>query len=451
VVISKYGIIIYIPNDINKLFDKNAKITRHKAQKLDLYINSQEPHILSSSKELGKTIGLNRIKQFNALNLLLFNLKDCRNNRLITPRARASLGVKRYNYHKVGYKALLTVLNALANKRYIEQVIGKKNLETGESVSTIALPTHKLKSFFKNNNWYGYYWQQETPELILLRNDKKKLIDYEDNKYSNWLRSELTKYNDFLAEEVLIEICKKNKKTGGTLKLIDSFVNLTLQRKYIEHDSNEYGGVILNFGGRMYGPWCNLSSSQRKLITIDGEETIELDLQASAVNVLYKTVTGERYSEGDPYNIEIDSYTIPRHIVKKAATIMLSTSTIQSAVAALEKHYLPYINDFDKDTRSKNTIKEAQEYKAFKFKLKPSELLNLYLNKHKVVRYYYLRGKRMGDLVACMESDRVFEIVRRLTKLKIPVLTVYDSFIVKQSDSATLETLMEELPRLRGW
>ena len=432
------------------MFDKNAIITKEKAQSLDLYINSHEPHILSSSKELGKTIGLKRIEQFKTLNLLLFNLQLCRNNALITPRARASFGVKRYNYHKVGYKALCTVLDALAHKRYIEQVIGKKNLETGESVSTTALPTHKLISFFKDNDWSWNYCQQETPELVLLRNDKKKLIDYKDNKYSNWLRSELTKYNDFLAEDVLIELCKKNKKTGA-LELIDSYYNLTLQRKFIEHDSNEYGGVILNFGGRMYGPWCNLSSSQRKLITIDGEETVELDLQASAVNVLYKTVTGERYSEGDPYNIEIDSYTIPRHIVKKAATIMLSTSTIQSAVAALEKHYLPYINDFDKDTRSKNTIKEAQEYKAFKFKLKPSELLNLYLNKHKVVRYYYLRGKRMGDLVACMESDRVFEIVRRLTKLKIPVLTVYDSFIVKQSDSATLETLMEELPRLRGW
>ena len=432
------------------MFDKNAIITKEKAQSLDLYINSHEPHILSSSKELGKTIGLKRIEQFKTLNLLLFNLQLCRNNALITPRARASFGVKRYNYHKVGYKALCTVLDALAHKRYIEQVIGKKNLETGESVSTTALPTHKLISFFKDNDWSWNYCQQETPELVLLRNDKKKLIDYKDNKYSNWLRSELTKYNDFLAEDVLIELCKKNKKTGA-LELIDSYYNLTLQRKFIEHDSNEYGGVILNFGGRMYGPWCNLSSSQRKLITIDGEETVELDLQASAVNVLYKTVTGERYSEGDPYNIEIDSYTIPRHIVKKVATIMLSTSTIQSAVAALEKHYLPYINDFDKDTRSKNTIKEAQEYKAFKFKLKPSELLNLYLNKHKVVRYYYLRGKRMGDLVACMESDRVFEIVRRLTKLKIPVLTVYDSFIVKQSDSATLETLMEELPRLRGW
>ncbi len=433
------------------MFDKNAIITRKKAQSLDLYINSREPHILNSSKELGKTIGLIRIEQFKTLNLLLFNLQLCRNKELITPRARTSLGVKRYNYHKVGYKALCTVLDALSHKGYIEQEIGRKNLETGESASTTALPINKLISFFKDNNWYGNYWQQETPELVLLRNNSnKKLIDYKDNKYSNWLRLELAKYNDFLAEDALIELCKKDKKTGA-LKLIDSFVNLTLQRKFIEHDSNEYGGVVLKFGGRMYGPWCNLSSSQRKLITIDGEETVELDLQASAVNVLYKTVTGERYSDGDPYNIEIASCTIPRHIVKQAATIMLSTRTIQSAVAALEKHYLPYINDFNKDTRSKKTIKESQEYKAFKFKLKPSELLKLYLNKHKVVRYYYLRGKRMGDLVACMESDRVFEIVRRLTIMKIPVLTVYDSFIVQQRHSKTLQNLMDELPKLRGW
>ncbi len=432
------------------MFDKNAKITRHKAQNLDLFINSHEPHILNSSKELGKTIGLKRIEQFKTLNLLLFNLRFCGKNRLITPRARTSLGTRRYNFHKVGYKALCTVMDKLLTKEYIEQETGKKNLETGESVTTTIIPANKLKNFFKNNNWYGHYWQQEIPELILLRNNNKKLINYEDNKYSNWLRSELTKYNDFLAEDVLIELCKKNKKTGA-LELIDSYVNLRLQRKFIEHDKNEFGGVILKFGGRMYGPWCNLGTSQRKLITIDGEETVELDLQASAVNVLYKTVTGERYSQGDPYNIEIDSYNIPRHIVKKAATIMLSTGSIQSAVAALEKHYLPYSNDFDKDTRSKKEIKESQEYKAFKFKLKPSELLNLYLNKHKVVRFYYLRGKRMGDLVACMESDRVFEIVRRLTKLKIPVLTVYDSFIVKQSDSKILKSLMNELPRLRGW
>ena len=432
------------------MFDKNEKITRHKAQNLDLFINSHEPHILNSSKELGKTIGLKRIEQFKTLNLLLFNLLYCGKNRLITPRARTSLGTKRYNFHKVSYKALKTVLDALVDKGYIEQIIGKKNLETGESITTTIAPTNQLKKFFKGNNWYGDYWQQETPELILLRNNKKKLINYKDNKYSNWLRAELTKYNDFLAEDALIGLCKKNKKTG-VLELIDYYDNLRLQRKFIEHDKNEFGGVILKFGGRMYGPWCNLSSSQRKLITIDGEETVELDLQASAVNVLYITVTGERYSEGDPYHIEVDSYCIPRHIVKKAATIMLSTGSIQSAVAALEKHYLPYINDFDKDTRSKKEIKESQEYKAFKFKLKPSELLNLYLSKHKAVRSYYLRGKRMGDLVACMESDRVFEIVRRLTKLKIPVLTVYDSFIVKQSDSATLETLMEELPRLRGW
>jgi len=97
------------------LFDKNAIITKEKAQSLDLYINSHEPHILSSSKELGKTIGLKRIEQFKTLNLLLFNLQLCRNNALITPRARTSLGVKRYNYHKVGY-IISTIIGDTLNR-----------------------------------------------------------------------------------------------------------------------------------------------------------------------------------------------------------------------------------------------------------------------------------------------------------------------------------------------
>ena len=129
------------------MFDKNEKITRHKAQNLDLFINSHEPHILNSSKELGKTIGLKRIEQFKTLNLLLFNLVYCGKNRLITPRARTSLGTKRYNFHKVSYKALNTVLDALVDKSYIEQVIGKKNLETGESITTTITPTNQLKKF----------------------------------------------------------------------------------------------------------------------------------------------------------------------------------------------------------------------------------------------------------------------------------------------------------------
>ena len=129
------------------MFDKNAKITRHKAQNLDLFINSHEPHILNSSRELGKTIGLKRIEQFNTLNLLLFNLRYCGTNRLITPRARTSLGTKRYNFHKVGYKALCTVMDKLLTKEFIEQEIGKKNLETGESITTTITPTNKLKNF----------------------------------------------------------------------------------------------------------------------------------------------------------------------------------------------------------------------------------------------------------------------------------------------------------------
>ena len=56
---------------------------------------------------------------------------------------------------------------------------------------------------------------------------------------------------------------------------------------------------------------------------------------------------------------------------------------------------------------------------------------------------FYLKGKKMGDYVACMESDRVFEIIRQLTEKSIPVLTVYDAFIVQKQYEDFL-TPMEE-------
>ena len=83
------------------------------------------------------------------------------------------------------------------------------------------------------------------------------------------------------------------------------------------------------------------------------------------------------------------------------------------------------------------------------FKVKPSTMMNTFLEKHSTIKFFYLKSKRIGDLVACKESDMVFEIVSRLTNLGIPVLTVYDSFIVEKSHKETVQKLMDEMPLLR--
>jgi hypothetical protein len=178
------------------------------------------------------------------------------------------------------------------------------------------------------------------------------------------------------------------------------------------------------------------------MITINGEKTVELDLQASSINVIYIAKTGVRYPGGDPYSVSVGDKLITRHIVKQAATIMLNTKNIQGAVAALEEYYLP--NVFN-DKRSKKNLKKASEYELMKLTVKPSEVMKAFLEKHKTIENSFLKGKRMGDLVACQESDRVFEIVRRFTKNNVPILTVYDSFIVQEQYKGNLQRWMDTL------
>ena len=157
--------------------------------------------------------------------------------------------------------------------------------------------------------------------------------------------------------------------------------------------------------------------------------------------------TGKRYPDGDPYKLIVDGELIPRHIVKQGATIMLNTKSINGAVAALENHYLP--NVFD-DKRSKKALKKADEYRSVKLRIKPSVILRAFLDKHKLIKDSFLKGRMMGDLVACQESDRVFEIVRRFTANNVPILTVYDSFIVQEKYKDNLQKWMDKLLPLRG-
>ena len=428
---------------------KEDKKSHPKANKLDLYLDNKDAHINDSIVEIGKEIGLVRIEQKIALKVVLFNLFWVQGGRLITPRDKAPIGVKRYNPHKIGYKGLMTVLDGLVKHEYIIQDIGYKDFINNEGVSTTIVSTPKLNAYLHNHNWgFSDGWSaSKPPELVVLRDNtkNKKLVDYDDNKYSRWLREELLKYNQLLNEDTEIALVKYNKDTSEE-EIVDEYYDLTLQRKFIQHRKNEFG-VELNYGGRMYAPWCNLSSNQRKMITINGDKTVELDLEASSVNIIYMVKTGKRYPNGDPYKLIIDGELIPRHIVKQGATIMLNTKSINGAVAALENHYLP--NVFD-DKRSKKALKKADEYKSVKLRIKPSVILRAFLDKHKSISGSFLQGRRMGDLVACQESDRVFEIVRRFTINNVPILTVYDSFIVQEKYKDNLQKWMDKLLPLRG-
>ena len=52
----------------------------------------------------------------------------------------------------------------------------------------------------------------------------------------------------------------------------------------------------------------------------------------------------------------------------------------------------------------------------------------------------------MGHHIQFWESEIVFDIVIELTNSQIPVLTVYDSFIVQEQHKARVEYLIKNTP-----
>ena len=72
----------------------------------------------------------------------------------------------------------------------------------------------------------------------------------------------------------------------------------------------------------MAPPWVSLSSDDRKRLTINGEETIEIDRPASHINAMYDVITGAPYSDGYPYDLIINNSLVPKHIVKNLSSFM---------------------------------------------------------------------------------------------------------------------------------
>ena len=322
------------------------------------------------------------------------------------------------------------------------QEVGLKDIESDISKTTTIIATRKLTEWFSRHRWTKKDINIAEQELVIYRanNKSKDLLDYVDGERSLKLRKELRKYNKLLNDSTILLI-------GKNKEIEKEFNDLSLNRVFINHDMHSSTNIdLFAFGGRMYGPWCNLSEEQRKRIEIDNERTVEIDIESSHINAMYKAMTGKSYEAGDPYELEVNGCSIPRHIVKQAASMMQFTSNTRGTVATLQRHYFPLETEFFKDKRSKKDKQRAEEYKQIKKIVKPSEIVRAFLNKHKEIDWFYHKEKIMGHHIQYWESEIVFDIVIELTNSQIPVLTVYDSFIVQEQHKARVEYLIKNIP-----
>jgi hypothetical protein len=139
-------------------------------------------------------------------------------------------------------------------------------------------------------------------ELIILRNDKGKLIDYRDNRDIDRMRRKLERFNEALI--------------GGN---IDETMLAPLARIFNKN---------MKRGGRFYAmgaSWQNVKAEARKSLTIGGEPVAELDYCTLHPAILYAE-TGAPMPR-DCY--DLDGW--PRKLVKVAMLTLINAPTKQKA------------------------------------------------------------------------------------------------------------------------
>ena len=237
--------------------------------------------------------------------------------------------------------------------------------------------------------------------MLIREGGSKKLIDYTDTLRTLRIRKELTAYNELL-RSVNIEL----RDLSG-LTVLKDLNHQIVQRKFIDTGEVDIQGrPLFNSGGRSYSAWSNLSgSTERPNIFMDGQPTKERDYQASAINVIYRALTGAVCAE-DPYSLQVSGIAIPRHLVKSIATSSLNTDTAKGTSTIVGSIYGALATSL----KTKDQTKYNQ-YQSIKKKVKIKDILEAFLNKHNLIRHMFLRGKEVGNKVQCLESDLVFAVV----------------------------------------
>ena len=197
-----------------------------------------------------------------------------------------------------------------------------------------------------------------------------------------------------------------------------SFANRTYTRRFVKGN--------LKLGGRFYGPyWQTLPKRYRKLIKINGKEVVELDYNAMHLHLLYSRLNKRLY---DYYPFNKDPYAIPeynRKIVKLVFTACINENCTRKNIN--------HVGGQQVSKGLPDLFEEGLPYREM--------IDSLGKNHPEVAPMFY---SEIGYEISYMESRVTDYIVTVLTKHKIPVLSIHDSFVVVKSKVSFLRTIMQE-------
>jgi len=241
----------------------------------------------------------------------------------------------------------------------------------------------------------------------------------------------LERYQEILDRTKII-----NPETGEEIQPHDKF-----QYRVFSRERFDFNGRVLG------GFWQLIKKNYRPQITLDDQATVEIDIRGTFPTIVYNSLGIDLWNLGfdmqtyempDPYSLEGYTDTEPygkdfRNVLKFVFNKAINLdSSIRGVYQNLNKRLTNDVID------GKMTQAAADEiYRVRK------ELIRSFLFERHALIKDYLFDSSVGMKAMHSESLVAMKVIEEFVRLDKPVLTIFDSFVVKREDQNLLNETIQ--------
>jgi hypothetical protein len=241
-------------------------------------------------------------------------------------------------------------------------------------------------------------------ELIRLRDDAKRYLDYADDEFTRQARRDQAAANEmYESVDIRVDADDVEWSDSRILLLDDAFVIPARKQCHRVFSRGTFA-----MGGRSYGGfWQNLSKDRRKQLTINGSPVASHDYSQLHPRLLY--------AERD-LSLDGDAYDVPGHdrsTVKVAFNVLINAESRESAMGAV-----------------------ADKLGGSSHRKVANKLLDAIAARHAPIADALHSGA--GLRLQRIDSDMAAYVTRKAVKEGIVALPVHDEFIVRRGRDADL-------------
>jgi hypothetical protein len=292
-------------------------------------------------------------------------------------------------------------------------------------------------------------------ESILLKDNRKRLIDYEETPETTAWRAEMATINDIISKTLVNLYLSEADLQALRIRMIEGEQDENEETGDDLANPEEIEGDPLDFtkkslvrvfnnssfrqGGRLYGGWWQgIPRDYRRFIRINRMNTAEVDFGAMHLHLAY-WLENVPVPDGDLY--ELEGFPKETRDVVKASLLTMFNTNEKKAIRSINERIRGY------KYRTLNGVKKKIEFSKKKRIIVPpgvqiEDIIGAFRKKHEAIGSWFFSCR--GRELQYWDSVIAVKTLLIMAKRGVPALPLHDSFIVSEPNERCARAAMTQ-------